>query len=351
MKASKRIIIWIFISLFLQVSLYLYLDIWYFAPAHNVKFTNISSDDKSKVIKPKVTLSESAKNISVSYDCSYTAYFDNGIVKVVDTSTGKQRNLSFSEGASCLSYEWLPDANIMMIAERVTYKGRKVIKFYSYDAEKQENRDTDIYSGGVVQKVNYMDSNSSKDKVDFENSTLTGVLYGKISYNNSYSKVYRLDRNETLTRVTTTTSNIGNLAVASDDDQLAYEDLSSGRIRTTYKGKTISINGSYNLSLVGTDSDDNFYVGIGKGKVNKIYYGKLADNSSTWKELNLNKTVNTNEIFVTQNGNVFILDKTQTTMLNVKNNKSYNFSGNFIGVNDNSIVYEENYKLKLESIK
>lgn len=349
MKASKRIIIWIIISIFLQGSLYLYLDKWYFAPVSNIKFTNISSFDKIKAIKPNVTLSSAAKDISVSYDCSYTAYVENGLVKVMDTSTGKQRNISFSEGVSCLSYKWLPDTNIMMIAERVPYNGRKVIKFYSYDAEKQEKKDTDNYEGG--HKVNYMTSNSSKDKVDFQFSTLTGVLYGKISYSTSNSKIYRIDRNEKLTRVITTTYNIGDLAVASDDDQLAYEDLSSGRIRTTYKGKTISINGSSNLSLIGTDSDDNFYVGTGREKVSKVYYGKLADSSSTWKELNLGKTVNSDEVFVTQNGNVFILDKTENTIVNVKNNKSYNFTGDFIGINDNSIVYQENNKLKLKSIK
>ena len=43
MKASKRILIWIIISLFLQSSLYLFLDKVYFAEQHNIKITNIAN--------------------------------------------------------------------------------------------------------------------------------------------------------------------------------------------------------------------------------------------------------------------------------------------------------------------
>lgn len=350
MKASTKIITWIAVSLILQCSVYLYLDKWYFAPESNIKFTQMSTEDKSKVIKPNVTLSGYAKDISVSYDCSYTAYILDNKVTIVNTSTGKQRKIDYSDDVKCLSYKWLPDSNIMMIAERLNYNGRKVIRFYSYDAEKQEKKDTDNYEGGR-HKVNYMLSNSANDTVDFQISSLTGVLYGKISYNKTNARIYRIDRNEELTRVDTYATHIGNTAVASDDDQLAYEDLASGRIRTNYKGKTISINGISNMALLGTDSDDNFYVGNARSRVSRIYYGKLSEKTSSWKELNLSTEADSNDIFITENGGMFLLKKSENAVVNIKKNTNYKFNGKFIQVNDNSIVYEENNKLKLKSIK
>lgn len=349
MNASRKIITWIAISLILQCLVYLYLDKFYFAPESNIKMTQMNVADNTKIIKPNVKISNSAKDISVSYDCSYTAYILDNKVSVVDTSTGKQRKIDFTEGTKCLSYKWMQDSNIMMIAERVSYNGKKVIKIYSYDAEKQEKKDTDNYEGG--HKVNYMLSNSAEDTVNFQISSLTGVLYAKVSYSKSNSRIYRLDRNEKLTREDTDTVNIGDIAVASDDDQLAYEDLSSGRIRTKYKGKNISINDSNNLCLLGTDSDDNFYVGNGRSKVSKIYYGKLADKTSSWKEINLNTEADSNGIYVTEKGTIFFVNITENTVLNIKKNISYKYTGKFIGVNDNSIAYIENNKLKLKSVK
>lgn len=341
--------IWIAVSLILQCSLYLYLDQWYFSSEGNIKVANISSVDKGIDIRPNVTFSGKAKNISVSYDCSYTAYIENGQVKVIDTSSGKERKISFSEGVACLSFKWLPDSNIMMIAERTSYNGRKVIRFYSYDAEKQEKKDTDCYEGG--HKVNYMLSNSERDLVNFQISSLTGVLYGKITYSKGNSRIYRIDRNEKLTLVSTITNNIGNVAVASDDDQLIYEDLTSNRIRTNYKTKIISIKNNYKLSLLGTDNDDNFFIGFGEGNISKIYYGKLSMNTSGWKEVKLDKNINTSDLFITQDSNIYYVNKDKRTIESLSKNKTYQYTGKFIQINSNFIAYEENNKLKLITIK
>lgn len=341
--------IWIAISLILQCSIYLYFDQWYFSSEGSIKLSQLNPVDASVSIKPDVTFSSNAKSISVSYDCSYTAYIENSHVKVIDTSSGKERKINFTEGAVCLSYKWMPDSNIMMIAERVSYNGRKVIRFYSYDAEKQEKKDTDYYEG--VHKVNYMLSYSSKDIVNFQISSLTGVLYGKITYSKGNSRIYRIDRNEKLTRVSTVTANIGNVAVASDDDQLVYEDLSSNRIRTNYKTKIISINNSYKLSLLGTDDDDNFFIGFGKSKVSKIYYGKLSVGTSAWKEVKLSKEVYVDDLYVTQDSNIYYVDKANNTIENISKDKSYKYIGKFIQLNSDFIAYEQNNKLKLETIK
>jgi hypothetical protein len=349
MKASKRITTWIIISLVLQCGIYLYMDKFYYASEGDFNFTEGNSVDIVKDIKPSITFPSNATDISLSYDCSYTAYMEDGIIKVYDTSTGKAKKLNFGAGVTCLSYKWLPDSNSMMIAERVNSGGKKVIKFYSYDADSEDKKDTDNYlSGG--HKVNAMPSVSSKDKVEFEISSSTGVLYGKITYGIGEVNLYRIDRNEDLTRVNTVSRNIGNIAVASDDDQLAYEDLNSEKIRTNYKSKIISVGGTSRLTLLGTDSDDDFYVGVGK-TVSKIYYGKLTESTSTWNELSLDQSSEAPNIVITASGNVYNIDKSQSSVTNVKTSKTYSFEGDFLGINDSYLSYKSNNVLKLKAVK
>ncbi|WP_242834282.1 hypothetical protein [Clostridium pasteurianum] len=186
--------------------------------------------------------------------------------------------------------------------------------------------------------------------VDLEISELTGVLYAKINYSNTLASIYRIDRNETLTRVSTTTRNIGNIAVASNNDQLVYEDLTSDRMRSNYTPKkTISLNGISMGSLLGADNNDNFYIGVGKSQINKIYYGKLTENTSSWKELSTGGLVNTNNIVINSDNNVYIVDRNQGTITDIKNNKKNTFEGSFIELNNSSIISKIDNKLTIKS--
>ncbi len=348
MTAGKRLTTWIIISLIIQCSLYLYLDKVYFATDGNIQISNIDTGDYAKAITPKINFKSDDTNISLSYDCSYTAYMENGVLKVFDTNTGKERTLGFSSGVQILSYKWLTDSNIMMIAERLTVNGRKAIQIFSYDADSQEKKDTNNYVGG--KKVNTLPSYSSNDKVDFESSPDTGVLYTKVSYSKTEASVFRLDRNETLTRQSTTTRNIGKMCVASDDDQLVYEDLTYDRLRTNYKTRTLTLNGSTNLKLLGNDGNDNFYVSIGN-TASQIYYGKLSVPTSSWNKITLSSPVISSNIVVTPSGNVYNIDSADGKVVNLKNNKVYNFNGEYIGINDSYISYKANDKLLVLALK
>lgn len=342
MRASKRIFTWIIISLILQCSVYLFLDKFYFSPEGSIKVTKIDSVNKKKKIKPNVTFASTDKDISLSDDFTYTAYLSNGLVKVVDTSTGKERNITFSKGIQCLAYKWVPSTSRMIIAEKID---SKTIKFFYYDAEKQAKAEIYNYES---KRENSMPAGQN---VDFQISELTGVLYAKITYSKTLANVYRIDRNETLTKVSTVTRNVGKIAVASNDDQLVYEDLANGKINSNYEPKrTVSLNGTSKVSLLGSDDDDNFYIGVGKSQINKIYYGKLTENTSSWKELPINSLVNTNDIIVSSDENVYVVNKDQGTIINIKDNKKSTFEGNFIEVNNNSIICKIDNKLAIQSL-
>ncbi|AGK96704.1 hypothetical protein [Clostridium pasteurianum] len=345
MTASKRIFSWIIISLVIQCSIYLYLNNFYFSPEGNIKVTKIDSVNKINKIKPNVTFTNTDKDISLSDDFTYTAYMSGGLVKIVDTTTGKERKINFTKGIQCLAYKWVPGTNRMIIAEKLNGSSGKIIKFFSYDADKQAKAEIYNYESKKEDAV------TAGQSVDLQISELTGVLYAKVSYSSVLDRIYRIDRNETLTRVSTVTRNIGNIAVASNDDQLVYEDLTYDRMRSNYTPqKTIILNGGvYRSSLLGSDNNDNFYIGVGKSQISKIYYGKLTENTSSWKELYTGGLVNTNDVVISSDNNVYVVDKNQDTITDIKDNKRNTFSGSFIELNNNSVVSKIGNKLTIKS--
>lgn len=344
MKASKRIFVWIIISLVLQCSLYMFLDKIYYAEEGNIKiYKDTTTDDQQNKVTPNVVLNNNAKNISLSDDLSYTAYLSNGHVIVVDTNTGKARgNLNYSSGVQCLSYKWVPSTDRIMIAEKIS---PTQIRFYSYDAENQVKSEVD---DTLNKRINSVPAGQT---VNMQISDLTGLLYIKVGYSSIRDNIYRIDRNEILTR-SVTGRNIGAVALASDDDQLAYEDLASGTIRTNYSPKAyIAIPGVSRPSIIGTDSNDNFYIGNGREQSSVVYCGKLTENTSAWKKIQLGSMVNNDSIVVKENGNVYIVDREKSTVTDVKSNKSYNYQGNFCEINDEYIVYTNGGKLMIKQMK
>lgn len=349
MKASKIFIKWIIISIVLQLAVYIYLDKFYFISGDNFKVGDQKSVYvyKKKQIKPNVTFSQNAKDIELSSDCSYTAYFDNGIVKVFDTSTGNTRKLTFGVGVQCLAYKWIPDTDRMIIAEKIKSGNSRVIKFYSYDAENQFKEEVKEYN---TQKTDSIPVGVSQNEVSMVMSTLTNVMYAKISYISGLSSIYRIDTNETMTKVSTAASKIGKIGVASRDDQLVYEDLISSRVRTNTSCRFISINGNLHFALLGTDDDNNIYV-VNKGeKINKIYYGKIAESQNSWKVINLNSLYEVEDLKVMGDGKVYFIDKQNSEIKNVKNDNSLAYQGDFIGVYDGKVASISNSRLVLKNM-
>lgn len=347
MKASKIFIKWIILSLVVQLGLYFYMDRFYFSNGDNVKVAQDRIIYKKHEIKPNVTIPQEAKNISLSDDCAYTAFFDNGIVKVLDTSTGKSKKLEFGEGVQCLSYKWVPDSDRMIIAEKIKMGNSRVIKFYSYDAENQLKQEVKEYN---TQKTDSIPAGISQNEVSMVMSTLTNVMYAKVSYVNGASSIYRIDANETMTKVSTAVSKIGKIGVASRDDQLVYEDLINSRVRTNTSSRFISTNGNSHFALLGTDDDDNIYVVNKAERVSKIYYGEIAETQNSWKVIDLNSLYGIEDLKVMGDGKIYFIDKQNCKIKNVKNGSSSTYDGNFIGIYDGKIASVNNSRLSLKNM-
>ncbi|MCR3759495.1 hypothetical protein KYB31_10930 [Clostridium felsineum] len=342
MRASKKFIVWASISLIVQLSLYIYLDKFYFGEENNIKITQDSNFYKEPEIKPNVNIPSSAENVTLSDDGTFTAYSENGIVKVFDTNTGKQLSLSFNGGVKCLAYRWVPDTNRMIIAENVSGQ----IRFFSYNAESKYKEEVKDYTNG---KANVISSPRGNLDVGIRMSILTGVMYIKVS-SQAGSRMYRLDVNEELSSVRTVSSQIGRFNVTSREDNLIYEDTSNGRVRSTKIKSNIVVDGNSALTFLGVDDNNNVYVSSKTDKINKIYYGEVTTSGEKFKAINLDSNYDYKNVFVSANGNVYAVDTTSSRLINLKSNTKYQYKGEYIGLFNNRIASINGSKLVVQKI-
>lgn len=135
--------------------------------------------------------------------------------------------------------------------------------------------------------------------------------------------------------------------MASHDDQLVYEDLTSNKIRTNdRKVGTININGISKLDLLSTDGDNNIFLGNNiNDKTNRIYYGKLSTNTSNWQHVNLKSEIDPKKIIIMLNGDIYLKNQ-DGYLVNAKSDSKSKYNGQLIGVYDNTIVSVENNNLE-----
>lgn len=341
MKLLRTVLVWVLISLALQSIVYIYLDRAYFGDAKNIKLTKFGNSSEDTITKINVNFPEGANKISLSYDDKFVAYFDKANnFYIYDSKTIKQCTVPFENNSKCLAYKWLPDSNIIMLAEKVIVSNSIYVRFSSFDVEKAyykiigdpKKNDKAVLIKGI------------NTEVDIQVSVMTGVLYEKIT-DNSISKIYRIDRNEKLTTVGVYGSKIGNFSVASHDDLIAYDDLANNQVRTTYESKIFRINGKTNFKLLGADGGNYFYIGdMTNGVVSNIYYGKLSDTFSAWQKIAFDTATKPENIWINYNGDIY-LKTLPTSILNIKTKKLTPYIGEFIEVSNEKVICLDKGKL------
>lgn len=330
------------LSLIVQGMVCFYLDQFYLSDETGVKITSVNLNQNEE-LDPHVIIPLGARKIGLSYDGHYTSYLEkNGNLVVVDTNSGRPEKV---EGKN-VAYKWLPDANILMLAETLNVRSEKVLRFFSYDVQRNIKSEICNYN----KKQNIITVKDDNPSVDIAVSTLTGVMYVKITDGNE-SRIYRIDRNETLTRILANNSHIVKLEVASHDDLLAYQDDTHHQIRTTASKRVMQINGNNNLFLLAADGNDNIYAGNSlKGKISEIYYGKLNDPFSSWEKIDLGEYIDSKDIFITYRGDIYV-KRDQNSISNIRNIGKINYYGQFLGIFNGFIASIDNHKLMIEKIE
>lgn len=341
MKWKKRISIWIIVSLSLQCLGLFYVNNYFLATDSKVvakKFVY----DKSKIMKSKdIIVPANAKNILVSYDAKYLSYFENEELKIVNCSDGKIKNIKAEDGTKISFAQWLPDRNRMLLVEKKSDAEASDLVLYSYDVLKNEKvKIKELALGGTNSEVE-----------DIQVSPLTGITYIKV-LSGDKSSIYRIDRMGEMTKASTIPNSVGNMASVRHEDKLVYEGLANNKIYATSIAQPISIKGVEKLTLIGTDFEDDMYLGEVKNNlVTKIYQGKTLEDTGKWKVFNLQTPCEKNDLFISSDGKVYQNDVAKGVIKEVNSGAQTNYKGEILQLYTKGIVILLNNKISFVAFK
>lgn len=341
MKVLKKVVLWVIISLTLQLSGLFYANKYILTSDTSPIKTKKIANKTTKSPEIKVDIPDDAKNISLSYDGRFVAYYQDEDLKVIDTKNAQEKNVDFGDDVQVSFYKWLSDRNRMLIAEKSNSKFASNFKLAYYDVDKNVKED--------VKDLDWADKKS--EVADIQASPLTNVIYVKVANGGERSSIYWVNIMKELKKVETKAYVIGKIRIIPHEDKLVYEDLTYHKIYATDQEQSIDVNGVNNPSLLGIDDNDTIYIGESDGdKVSKIFYGGIKEDTSTFNSINLNGSVDKDDIYVNSEGNVYINDNFKGIMTELKSGKQYKYPGTFVQIYENGIASVSDGKLVKTSI-
>ncbi|MCY6484456.1 hypothetical protein OW763_08905 [Clostridium aestuarii] len=356
MRVLKRIVIWIFISLIMQVSVLTYVDKYLFA-AEDVtaivskKVTEKNKEEDSNVM---IFVPEDVEHTALSFDGGYISYYKDDMLKVVDTNTGEERSIELEDKLKVSYYKWAPDRDIMLMAVKKEYNSSAKYVFYSYDAERNKNTKLQTKEGNETS----IRTEKKSEVDDIELTPFTNMIYVKVSLKGGRSGIYSINVMKRINKVDSKAYFIDDMVILPNDDRIAYGSYARNEIYITRKNKPITIDGVNHLSLISADGEDRIYLGeLEDDKVNKvakiksIYYGKAEQDTAEWEKIHLSEPINKKDICISTEGKIYVNDNLKGIVTEVNSKKETEYKGLFMQMYDGGIASVSNGKLVKTTLK
>lgn len=330
MKNFKNITVWVLISLILQGAVLFYLDKFYFVTESNFKTKVVTTPSKPEKKDVVINVPDTAAHVTVSYDGKFIAYYEGSIINVVNTLTGDKKEVSFDSDIKPSFFKWQTDVDNLIITEKKTTTKGDSIKLSRYEPQKDKKYDVNNDNKGNPVYIPLPDKKSEVQDLEISN---TNMIYVKVGHAGSRNSVYSIDVMARFEKLKINSYFTGNIVTFRTDSRMAYEDQTYHKIYLTgLKGSTL-IKGINNPALLGTDEDDNLYIGELNGdKVTKIYYGQVNANTSTWKSLAMKNPAKAKDIFISSSGKIYVNDNLKGVLYNLTENKEIEYMGQFIQI-------------------
>ncbi len=268
-----------------------------------------------------------SEKVLVSYNSKYLVYTDNDNVYLGNINKNVTNKINSNNDESILFYSWLDNRDILVMVEKVNIGGKEKLQLVTYNAENLQAKN--------VQTI--CDYKSGMEIKQITESILTGVYYINIS-NNKENIIYRIDRNDKLTKADIETSDIKSIEELQHMDRLVYQDSDTGNILMTNPSEKLKITSKNNV-LLGVDKNDNVYLGIvNNERIESIIYGTIDADTNNWTKVDIGNDLDSTNIKISRDGNVFIPIIEGHEVKNIINDKSYSYDGQLIQIQDNSII-------------
>lgn len=330
MNKLKLFLKWAALSLILQCAVLFFFDRFYFRLNSNVNVKAI--DIASQYIKENkdVRLPSDMTNSKVSYDGEYIAYLDsNEELKVYNTMKESHVRINL-DGENVGYYHWLKDRNRLLLTTSTRYNNSKnTINLYSVDVDSDRTKKVDI--GNI---------SSSYEVTQITASTKTGVIYIMFTDKDTEASfVKRIDNNDEITDVNLVTEKPDKIEIMPRADRLVYDSKKGSGIYLTQPYKKLGISDRFNVRLLGVDEVGNIYFGeIEDGKVFKIVYGDVEKPIDSWNKIPLSTHLDLKNIFIGEDGEIYVVDESQNLVKDIKNAKEYKYEGQFMQMYSNGFA-------------
>lgn len=335
---KKLIITWTVFAIIFELVILYSLDKFILVDSYKFE-VNETTKEQPELNEINTVIKEDADNINISYNGKYIAYnYDNSLC-VEEIKTGTVKKVPTENNEEIMYYKWLEKRQIIAIVEK-NKKGE--IQLVTYNA-----------ANSVKSFVQTICNYSKNMKVDsMATSVLTNVYYININKGNSKNSVYRIDRNNAITKVDIKAKILGNMKTIPHEDRLIYEDKSNGRFYVTNPDQELKFNTNKKLSLLGIDKNDVIYFGELNGdKVISILYGKINESTSQWKTKKLDEPINPDNVYFNDESEIVVNNIFEGNIKNIMTEKETEYYGTSIQVNEDFLAsIDANRKLTYTKI-
>lgn len=328
MKLYKKIIAWAILSIILQIGGLFVLDNFVFK--HSSKFKSNKIDiEKQNTKDINVIIPNGAENVNISYNGKYLTYYENDTLYIEESKTGTKTEVKTEDNGEILYYKWLSDRDRLIIAEKVVKDGETVIQLITYSPK----------DSSVSYVTSICDYEDDMKVMKITESTFTSVYYVDIYRGGLKSMVYRIDINNDKSTVSLQASVLGNMQVIPHVDRLVYEDEINNKFYVTSPNKQLTFNSNKNLTLLGIDRNDVIYIGELNGeKISSIIYGKVDEDTSSWKTVNLEAVVNRKDIYFNNESEILINDNLKGAVKNLTTGLEVEYEGKLVQIKEDFIA-------------
>lgn len=343
MKGLRKILIWTLIPLFLEIIGFLFVDNFYLNDETSFNAKKIDAASKKTPAKINVKVSDDAKNIGVSQNGNYISYYEDGVIKVVDTSSNKKNEIKFEDGAKLSSYKWLADKDIMLIAEKYEDDdGSSFLKFQSYNAKKGEKS---VLSNENNKELKISLPDSKYEVTDIALSSAANVTYVKVSKNGVKDRIYYINLMANVEETKYPNCKLGKISVENKEDRLIYEDTTNNRIRAIGLKNPIATGENGIHYLLNIDVEDRIYIGNGENnKIKKIFVVNLKKLSENQKIV-LPEVTDKNNIYITRDGKIYVNSPSKNLITGLSDSKEIKYKGTLVGIYNLGIISKDNGKI------
>ncbi len=328
MKLLKKLILWMFLSVILQCCILYGLEQTIFKNTSEFETSNLELN-KDKEMEINASVPADAENTSISYNGKYLTYQKNGKLYVEDTQTGENNEVITKDNGEILYHKWLSDRDRIIIAEKAEIKGVNKVQLLTYNPKDN--------SQIVVKTICDYTDNMEIKKISA--SVLTGVYYIDVYKGGLKNVLYRVDRNEELSRVSLNANILGNLEVIPREDRLIYEDETNNSFYITNPNSRLIFDSNANLALLGISKEGTVFVGELDGeKVFKIIYGSADEDTSTWQIKELDDVINRSDVYFNENNEIIINHNLEGKIKNLMTNEEIEYEGKMIEIKEKFVA-------------